>query len=139
MLGWYNITADGTPTRADVGIHAQVIESDAGPGLFVVFDPAIPAGAKALPFAVYESALEAALEGEAKAADAGAAGGMFIQLECGIETGEAERIAVEGVTKEVGADGDETGRAYKISIAWLELSLTTQKSRPSPCSATLLP
>lgn len=81
-------------------MHEQIVASDAGPSVFVLFNPVIPEGAQSLPFSVYESALEAGEEG----------GGKFVQLECGVETGEAERIAVDGIAKEVGGDGDLSGR-----------------------------
>jgi COP9 signalosome complex subunit 6 len=108
-----------------VDIHAQVAAADSGPSIFIVFNPDIPEGAQTLPFNVYESALE----GEASGAS-----GRFVQLECGVETGEAERIAVDGITKEVGGDGDETGRELLITS-----EADSQKSRPSRCSVMLLP
>lgn len=97
VVGWYSI--GGAPTAADVAIHAQVVASDAGPSIFALFNPDIPDDTQVLPFTVYESALTE-----------GGEGGKFVQLECGVETGEAERIAVDGVTKEVGGDGDTSGR-----------------------------
>jgi len=121
VLGWYTI---GTaPTPDDVDIHAQIAAADTGPSIFVVFNPDIPEGAQSLPFTVYESALEG--EGSSSA-------GRFVQLECGVETGEAERIAVDGITKEVGGDGDETGRKFQargLADIVLEISsLTMQRN-----------
>lgn len=74
--------------------------NESGPSFFVLFNPDIPEGAKTLPFSVYE----AALEGESST-------GKFVRLECGIETGEAERIAVDGVTKDGSGEADQTGGA----------------------------
>lgn len=70
---------------------------DCGPSVFVLFDADMASDSKQLPFNVYESSLT---EG----------GGKFVQLESGIETGEAERVAVDGVTKEASDESDPTGR-----------------------------
>lgn len=106
VVGWYSVGS--TPTAQDVAIHAQVVASDAGPGVFVLFNPDIPEDAQALPFTVYESALTEGADGD----------GKFVQLEVGVETGEAERIAVDGITKEVGGDGDTSGRELQLRHLW---------------------
>lgn len=67
----------------------------------MLFDADIADDAKQLPFTVYESALP---EGDEKAES------KFVQLESEIETGEAERVAVDGVTKEAAGESDPTGR-----------------------------
>ena len=60
--------------------------------IFVLFDPTPAPGSQALPLAVYEAALpEGGKENDVE--------GQFVQLEYGIETGEAERIAVDGVSR----------------------------------------
>lgn len=71
--------------------------------MFVLFNPHIADDAKHLPFTAYEAALPEGDAGER-------ADGKFVQLESGIETGEAERIAVDGVTKEASGETDQTGR-----------------------------
>lgn len=81
--------------------------NDSATTVFVQFNPIIQEGAKQLPFAVYESALtEGATETDGE--------GKFVQLDCGIETGEAERIAVDGVTKDASGDADPSGREGSV-------------------------
>ncbi|BEI99517.1 hypothetical protein CcaverHIS631_0405600 [Cutaneotrichosporon cavernicola] len=104
VVGWYTIGA--APTPGDVAIHEQFINAnESGPSFFVLFNPDIPDGAKTLPFSVYE----AALEGESSA-------GKFVRLECGIETGEAERIAVDGVIKDASGEADQTGEVTSLTM-----------------------
>jgi hypothetical protein len=86
-VGWYSVGS--TPTAQDVAIHAQVVASDAGPGVFVLFNPDIPEDAQALPFTVYESALTEGADGD----------GKFVQLE-------------------VGGDGDTSGRELQLRHLW---------------------
>jgi COP9 signalosome complex subunit 6 len=104
VVGWYTIGA--APTPADVAIHEQFVNAnEAGPSFFVLFNPDIPEGTKTLPFSVYE----AALEGESST-------GKFVRLDCGIETGEAERIAVDGVTKDGSGEADQTGEVASLTM-----------------------
>ncbi|GMK59317.1 hypothetical protein CspeluHIS016_0703320 [Cutaneotrichosporon spelunceum] len=104
VVGWYTIGA--APTPADVAIHEQFMNAnESGPSFFVLFNPDIPDGVKTLPFSVYE----AALEGESTA-------GKFVRLECGIETGEAERIAVDAVSKDASGEADQTGEVPSLTM-----------------------
>jgi COP9 signalosome complex subunit 6 len=71
--------------------------------IFLLFNKEIPAGAKDLPLTLYESALS-----EGKSADGGA---RFVKLEYGVETGEAERIAVDGAQRGgMGAQEESQGK-----------------------------
>lgn len=63
------------------------------------FNDEIPPGAKDLPLTIYESALS-----EGTDSDAGA---KFVKLDYGIESGEAERIAVDGAQRGGGGSQDE--------------------------------
>lgn len=76
--------------------------NESGPSFFVLFNPDIPQNTKVLPFSVYESALPEGDQDSDKE-------GKFVQLDCGIETGEAERIAVDGVTKDGSGEIDQSG------------------------------
>jgi COP9 signalosome complex subunit 6 len=72
--------------------------------ILLQFNPDIPAGAKDLPLTLYESAL---IEG--KDAEGGA---KFVRLEYGVETGEAERIAVDGAQRGgMGSTDDSQGES----------------------------
>lgn len=65
-----------------------------------MFDPTPSPGSQTLPLKVYEAALaEGGKESESE--------GKFVELEYGIETGEAERIAVDGVSTGAMAGGGE--------------------------------
>ena len=68
--------------------------------VLVLFDPSLHPGAKEVPVSVYEAALaEGGNESEAE--------GKFVPIEYGVETGEAERIAVDGVSRGgMGGGGD---------------------------------
>lgn len=72
--------------------------------IFLLFDPTPSAVSQTLPFKVYEAAL-------AEGGDESEAEGMFVELEYGIETGEAERIAVDGVSRG-GIEGDDSSGKY---------------------------
>lgn len=104
VIGWY--TVGNKPTAADSAVHAHVSELvDASPSIFLLFNPDIQDDAKQLPFAVFESALTDGTEAD-KA-------GKFVQLEVGVEAGEAERIAVDDVANESASDSDPSGREFR--------------------------
>lgn len=103
VIGWY--TVGESPTAADSALHAQISElADASPSIFLLFNPNIPKDTKQLPFAVFESALTEGADTEKT--------GKFVQLELGVEAGEAERIAVDDVANENAGDSDPTGREF---------------------------
>lgn len=101
VVGWYTVGAG--LTTADSVLHAQISElADASPSVLLLFNPNIADDAKQLPFAVFESALTDGTDNEKT--------GKFVQLELGVEAGEAERIAVDDVANENTSDSDPTGR-----------------------------
>jgi len=69
----------------------------------LLFDPSPSSTAQDLPIKIYESVLS---EG---AGEDGDAKGSFVQLAYGVETGEAERIAVDGVSRGGQGEDDESG------------------------------
>lgn len=93
-----------------------------------MFNPAIPEDAKHLPFSVFESALTEGTDID-KA-------GKFVELEVGVEAGEAERIAVDDVANENTSDSDPTGR--RLTTAYTLLT-TTQKLLALVVRGTLSP
>ncbi|KAK8843443.1 hypothetical protein IAR55_007100 [Kwoniella newhampshirensis] len=99
VVGWYSV--GDVPTADDVALHQRFTESIETP-VFLIFHPDPTPGSQALPITIYEAALaEGGKESEAE--------GKFVQLEYGIETGEAERIAVDGVSRGgMGGDGEES-------------------------------
>lgn len=88
--------------------------------IFLFFDPASTSSSnQELPFRVFESALA---EGAAGASGDAGSNAQFVQLEYGVETGEAERIAVDGVTRG-GMEGDgESAGVSCGSVAGVELT-----------------
>ncbi|WOO83447.1 putative phospholipasec [Vanrija pseudolonga] len=105
IVGWYTVGV--APTPQDVHIHNQLANIiEPSPAALVIFNPAIPQGTKQLPFTVFESLGDG---GESERE------GKFVQVDYGIETGEAERIAVDGVAKESGGDTDPTGQIATLT------------------------
>lgn len=96
VIGWYSIGKE--PSSDDVSLHAQFVSSIETP-IFLLFDPSPASDSQALPLKIYESATVTDTTGETSEE------GKFVELEYGIETGEAERIAVDGVAK--GGTGEE--------------------------------
>ncbi|TXT08758.1 hypothetical protein VHUM_02886 [Vanrija humicola] len=105
IVGWYTVGV--APTAQDAHIHNQLANLiEPSPAALVIFNPAIPQGTKQLPFTVFESLGDG---GESERE------GKFVQVDYGIETGEAERIAVDGVAKETGGDTDPTGQIATLT------------------------
>ncbi len=98
--------------------------------IFLLFDPTPAERSQTLPLKVYEAALaEGGKENQGE--------GKFVQLEYGIETGEAERIAVDGVSRG-GLDGggeENSGEFHGFTEAEEQSSGTSRpKGMPSGCS-----
>lgn len=110
FLGWYTI--GGQPTPGHMAVHQQFFLFNESP-LFLQLNPAIPATAKELPISIYESIL-----GDATSADNST---VFLKVPFKIETGEAERIAVDHVAAQISAAGAGTGSS-------LQSHLTTQRN-----------
>ena len=128
VIGWY--TVGESPIAADSALHAQISElADASPSVFLLFNPDIPNDAKQLPFTVFESALTEGTDTEKT--------GKFVQLELGVEAGEAERIAVDDVANENASDSDPTGRelwtVHRQLIIFQKLLASVVKGTLSPC------
>ncbi|WWD21032.1 hypothetical protein CI109_105513 [Kwoniella shandongensis] len=103
VVGWYSVGEE--PTADDVALHKQFAGTIDTP-IFLLFQPDPIPGSQALPIKIYEAALSS--EGGTKESE-NETEGKFVQLEYGIETGEAERIAVDGVSRGgMGGDGEES-------------------------------
>ncbi|BGP37457.1 hypothetical protein JCM10449v2_001363 [Rhodotorula kratochvilovae] len=110
FLGWY--TVGQAPTPEDTALHKQFFEYNESP-LFLQLSPSSASSAsKDLPVTVYESVIEL-LAGEPTP--------VFVPAPYEIVTGEAERVAVEGVSKP--AEGTEGGAGGSLIVA-----LSTQRS-----------
>ncbi|WWC91356.1 uncharacterized protein L201_006299 [Kwoniella dendrophila CBS 6074] len=99
VVGWYSVGEQ--PSPEDVNFHQQFTQIIDTP-IFLLFNPNHPSDSQALPVAIYEAAL--AEGGKDETIE-----GKFVELAYGIETGEAERIAVDGVTRGgMGGEGEES-------------------------------
>ncbi|KAI9336530.1 maintenance of mitochondrial structure and function-domain-containing protein [Obelidium mucronatum] len=94
LLGWYSVGAQ--PTEADLAVHKQILEHNESP-LFIQLNPIINPVAKELPLAVYESVVDL---------DNGGNVLKFAKSKYKIETGEAERIALDHVARVSNAETD---------------------------------
>nr|CAG8489504.1 11296_t:CDS:2 [Entrophospora candida] len=95
FLGWYTLGIQ--PTEEDIEIHKQMIEFNESP-LFLQMNPFEMVTSKNLPITVYESIIDI-INGQAQT--------LFIKSQYKIETGEAERIAVDHVAHITIGDGSE--------------------------------
>ncbi|GAA5864757.1 hypothetical protein JCM3774_006063 [Rhodotorula dairenensis] len=105
FLGWYSVGPQ--PSPRDALLHQQFLQYNESPIFLQLSPDSLSSSAAAstegqeqdkdLPLAIYESVVEL-VAGEAKP--------TFVPVPYEVVTGEAERVAVEGVSKpEAGADG----------------------------------
>ncbi|KAI8848668.1 hypothetical protein BC829DRAFT_473776 [Chytridium lagenaria] len=93
MLGWYTIGAK--PSKSDVHVHQQFLDFNESP-LFLQLNPAlIAAAARELPISLFESVIDI-VDGQPQL--------KFVESSFTIETGEAERIAVDHVAHQSNAE-----------------------------------
>ncbi|KAJ3327644.1 COP9 signalosome complex subunit 6 [Blyttiomyces sp. JEL0837] len=85
LLGWYSVGVK--PTAADIHVHQQFLEHNENP-LFLQLNPSIVLTSRDLPINIYESIRDIADDSSNM---------LFIKTNFKIETGEAERIAVDHV------------------------------------------
>ncbi|GFZ51424.1 hypothetical protein JCM24511_09186 [Saitozyma sp. JCM 24511] len=104
VIGWYAIGEE--PTLDDVFVQQQLLELVDTP-IFLLFHPSSTSN-QDLPVTIYESAL-------AEGSNDDESAGKFVELEYGIETGEAERIAVDGVSRGDMGGGDEDSVVGNLS------------------------
>ncbi|CAG8617238.1 13478_t:CDS:2 [Ambispora gerdemannii] len=95
FLGWY--TLGPYPLPDHIEIHKQLQEYNESP-LFLQMNPQEIVTSKNLPITVYESIIDI-IDGQANM--------LFIKAQYKIETGEAERIAVDHVARASSGDGVE--------------------------------
>ncbi|GAA6042636.1 hypothetical protein JCM8097_008257 [Rhodosporidiobolus ruineniae] len=110
FLGWYSIGS--APTPEDAALHKQFFEYNETPLYLQLSPPSSLTTGKDLPVTVYESTLEL-VDGQPTP--------VFVPAPFEIETGEAERVAVDHVSKPM--EGGEGGASSSL-IA----SLSTQRS-----------
>lgn len=104
FLGWY--TVGDSPSPSETSLHKQFLTYNESP-LFLQLSPARPSSqtGKDLPLAIYETVLEPRENGEPEP--------TFVKVEYEIETGEAEKVAVD----EVSQVQDDTTKAGTSSSA----------------------
>ncbi|KAK9763970.1 hypothetical protein K7432_008925 [Basidiobolus ranarum] len=103
FLGWYSVGS--LPSPSDLTIHRQLMAYNESP-LFLQLDPHDLTATRNLPITIYETFIDIVDE---------QAQTLFIQSQYKIETGEAERIAVDHVAHTV----NESGESNSALIAHL--------------------
>ncbi|GAA5891865.1 hypothetical protein JCM5296_003254 [Sporobolomyces johnsonii] len=121
FLGWYSVGE--APTAAETALHKQFFEYNESP-LFLQLSPSRPSTStsKDLPLAVYESLVEIV---------AGEPQPVFVPVAYEIETGEAERVAVDEASRVEDHAGGKGGAAGSSLIA----TLSTQRNALSMLSS----
>jgi COP9 signalosome complex subunit 6 len=105
ILGWYATGSE--PTKADLAIHRQLVPFNESP-VFLLLNPAISLVARDLPIAMYES--EVRIVGDTPTL-------IFARTTYKIETGEAERIAVDHVAHAAPVGGLEGTKLSTHSLS----------------------
>jgi len=104
ILGWYSTGSEAKP--ADLEIHKQIMTYNESP-LFLLLDPL--AISKELPITIYESELHIINDVPVM---------MFAKTQYKIETGEAERIAVDNIAR-VNVGGSTEGSKLTMHLSGL--------------------
>ncbi|GAA5908832.1 COP9 signalosome complex subunit 6 [Sporobolomyces salmoneus] len=123
FLGWY--TVGEAPTPAETQLHKQFFVYNESP-LFLQLSssrPSTSATTKDLPLTIYETVLEPRETGEPEP--------TFVKVEYEIETGEAEKVAVDEVSK---VQDDTTNPASSTASA-LIATLSSQRNALSMLSS----
>ncbi|GAA5973372.1 hypothetical protein JCM11641_003098 [Rhodosporidiobolus odoratus] len=116
FLGWYTVGDSTGP--AEVAVHKQFLHYNETPLFLHLSPPSTPHTTKDLPIVIYESVVEI-VDNEPTP--------VFVPVPYEIETGEAERVAVDHVSK--GVEGGQEGASSSLLAA-----LTTQRSALSMLS-----
>jgi len=98
IVGWYSVSS-GEPTLKDLEIHRQVLPFNETP-LYMMLDPAPNPKQRDLPLSLYETELQLSKDGGAPAL-------LFALSSYKVESGEAERIAVDHVAHAMPTGGAE--------------------------------
>ncbi|KAJ9106268.1 hypothetical protein QFC21_001413 [Naganishia friedmannii] len=122
LLGWYTIGPE--PTDVDSHIHQQFTSIIETP-IFLQLSPNEPETSPSrtngeIPVRIFESALGVNEDTAPDEKIGKSTGNKFIELKYSVETGEAERIAVDGAAKAGGDDG--------VGGSALVTSLTSQRN-----------
>ncbi|KAG7580016.1 hypothetical protein FFLO_00224 [Filobasidium floriforme] len=126
IVGWYSIGEE--PTGDDLGLHKQFLPILETPLFLLMTPPSASSSTKStfnssdLPLRIYESALAQPQDANnTKAAP-------FLELGYTVETGEAERIAVDGAVKAVAGGGEGSGEQDGVGDEGLVAHLNTQRN-----------
>ncbi|GAA5868254.1 hypothetical protein JCM8547_002294 [Rhodosporidiobolus lusitaniae] len=128
FLGWYSVGS--APTAEDTALHQQFLEYNETPLFLQLSPPSLSSqpptsssssstspsssGGKDLPVQIYESTIELVSDVPTS---------VFVPTPYEVETGEAERVAVDHVSKPSQFEGGEEGGASSLIAA-----LSTQRS-----------
>ncbi|GAA5845491.1 hypothetical protein JCM3766R1_001537 [Sporobolomyces carnicolor] len=125
FLGWYTVSG-AEPSPFESRLHKQFLAYNESP-LFLQLDPASSSSSstssKDLPLTIYETVLEPRETGEPEPS--------FVKVEYEIETGEAEKVAVD----EVSQVQDDTANPQSSTASALIASLSSQRNALSMLSS----
>lgn len=105
VLGWYSTGLQ--PTEDDMRIHQQLLTYNENP-LFLQMAPETAQSSKDLPLTIYESATEIVDNNQVM---------VFVGTPYKVETGEAERVAVDHVNKPSAGSADSAGEFGSFHLA----------------------
>ena len=118
-----------------LNVHGMQFLATVDSPLFLLFDPDPKVDARDIPVIVYEATLN---EGDDAKSE-----GKFLKLDYAIETGEAERIAVDGVSRGGLGEGGESTGELRSCVSWLSslcieqsLAISQLRETPSGCSTS---
>ncbi|GAA5924689.1 COP9 signalosome complex subunit 6 [Sporobolomyces koalae] len=122
LLGWYTVGSE--PTPQDSHLHKQFLTYNEAP-LFLQLSPERPnsSTSKDLPLTIYETVLESSTTGEPEP--------TLVKVAYEIETGEAEKVAVD----EVSQVQDDTSATPASTSSALLATLSSQRNALSMLSS----
>ncbi|KAI9003564.1 JAB1/Mov34/MPN/PAD-1 ubiquitin protease-domain-containing protein [Gaertneriomyces semiglobifer] len=115
FLGWYSTNPDG-PSKVDLDIQHQMTAHSPSP-LFLHLAPSSPSTSD-LPVKIYETIIDTSTGKE-----------LFVEVGYRVETGEAERIAVDHVAKAATATEGGAGNAATVHLQSLRTSISLLNAR----------
>ena len=106
LLGWYTLTPDNQVLPAHMAIHRDMMAFNEAP-LFLLMNCAPAADAKQLPLSIYGAEMHIIHDTPTQ---------IFVEIPFKLETAQAERVAVDQITKLTPTDGASTLEVQNQSL-----------------------
>ena len=106
MLGWYTLTTGSQVSPAHMAIHRDMVAYNEAP-LFLLMNSAPAADAKQLPLSIYEAEMHMIHDAPTQ---------IFVEIPFKLETAQAERVAVDQITKITPTEGASTLEVQNQSL-----------------------